>query len=98
MKTFELKTFLAENRESVITKYNELQNEKFFSGITLRDFMVMVMKNIQINNPKSEKRASELLTSSIYYVYNQNVKIEVAFDRDAYKRSQAPNSQWVAII
>jgi len=55
MKTFELKNWMSENREVVISKYNQLTTEKFFSGIALKNFMIEIFNLMSINNPKSEK-------------------------------------------
>lgn len=59
--TFELKTWLSENRETVISVYNETAKNEFFTGISLKDFMVRVYTMMANNNPKSEKRAASLL-------------------------------------
>lgn len=59
--TFELTTWLSENREQVISKYNNLTTEEFFNGITLKNFMIQVMKSMQMQNIKSEKRAASML-------------------------------------
>lgn len=61
MKTFELKNWMSENRETVINVYNETAKNEFFTGIYLKDFMVKVYEMMVINNPKSEKRAASLL-------------------------------------
>jgi len=61
MKTFTLTTWLTENREIVIAKYEALKSEQFFNGITLKEFMVKILKAMQMNNVKSEKRAASML-------------------------------------
>ena len=75
MKTFELKNWMSENRETVISKYNKLTNEANYNGISLRDFMVQVMSIMQINNVKSEKRAASMLQIAMSEVYNNNSRI-----------------------
>jgi len=93
MKTqFELKRFLTENRETVIEMYNRLTEERFFSGISLKDFMNKVYGYMLENNVNSEKRANSLFVGLIYRVYNNNVKIEVVFDRDAYIAKKYTNT------
>ena len=87
MKTqFELKTWLSENRETVIGKYNKLTQEKFFNGITLKDFMLQVMAVLVRNNVKSEKTASKILTIALGEVYVNNSKVVANdFKTDALK-------------
>lgn len=77
---FELKTWLAENREMVISEYNRLSAEKFFSGITLKDFMVQVFNSMVRNNVKSEKRASSMFPFLMGQIYFDNSKV-VADDK-----------------
>ena len=76
---FELRTWLSENRELVIISYNELAQEKFFNSITLKDYMVKVMQVMQINNPRSAKRAADLLPNVMGRIYFNNSTVE-AFD------------------
>jgi hypothetical protein len=66
---FELKNFLADNRETIIAQYNELTNEQFFSGVSLKGFMMDVMRRMQFQNPKSEKRAASLLPGVLGRAY-----------------------------
>lgn len=61
MKNFELKTWMSANRELVIAKFNLLQNEKHYTGATLKMFMMDIFNAMIRNNPKSEKRAKDLL-------------------------------------
>lgn len=74
MKAFEVKTWLSENREVVIAKYNELSLEKFFNGISLKDFMCEVLKRME--SCKSEKRAVKMFPFVIGEIYFNNSKIE----------------------
>ena len=60
-KQFNIQNFLSENREVVISKYNEISNNKFFTGITLKDFMMQVYSRMDQQNAKSEKKASSIL-------------------------------------
>ena len=76
---FELRNWLSENREIVIAEYNSLTNDKFFNGISLKDFMVSVMKAMSMNNPKSEKRAASLLPNVMSRISADCSSIE-AFD------------------
>lgn len=87
MKTqFELKTWLSENRETVIGKYNKLTQEKFFNGITLKDFMLQVMSVLVRNNVKSEKTASKILLIALGEIYMNNSKVIANdFKTDALK-------------
>lgn len=74
MKTtkFEIKTWMSENRQVVIEKYEELTKENFFQGITLKGFMCEVLSAMVINNIKSEKRAIAMLPFLMGNVYFDN--------------------------
>lgn len=98
MKTFELKTWMSENREVVIESYNKLTAEKFFNGITLKDFMTQVLDLMVVNNIKSEKRAASMLTFLMGNVYMNNSKVEVAYDRDAKLREKYEGTAYMALL
>jgi len=68
-KAFDLKTWLGENRNVVISKYEELTKEEFFQGITLAEFMKRVLNQMANNFPKSENRAASLLPTILGSVY-----------------------------
>ena len=73
--TFELTTWLSENREQVISKYNKLTSEEFFNGISLKDFMVQVLQSMQMQNIKSAKRAASMLPflmGNVYFNFKSN--------------------------
>ena len=55
------------------------------------------MRNLSLN-AKSEKTASKILSGIISRIVDEECEIEVLFDRDAYRKSKAPNGQWAAII
>jgi len=77
MKTaFTTQNFLANNREYVIAKYNEISVNEFFNGISLKEFMMQVLTIMNNNNPKSEKRAASLLADVVSLVMVKNTKIE----------------------
>jgi hypothetical protein len=97
-KTFELKTWLSENRTSVLVKYDELQKEQNFSGISLKDFMVKILNLMTINNVKSEKRAFSMLSTIIEVVYTANVKIEVVRDRDTETANKYKGTAYMALV
>ena len=93
MKTqFELKSFLTENRETVIEMHSRLTEERFFSGISLKDFMTKVYGLMLLNEIVTEKRANAHFVSLAQSVYNDNVKIEVIFDRDSYIAKKYTNT------
>lgn len=72
---FNLKDYLHAHRQEVIDKYNELTQEKFFSGISLRDFMIKVMIYMQENNVRSESRAARILPIGMGHIYFDNSHI-----------------------
>lgn len=76
MKKFELKSWMTENREIVIESHKNLTTEEHYNGISLKDFMVQVYRLMEINNPRSEKRAASLLPDLMEDVYWKNKRIE----------------------
>ena len=81
MATYNLHTFLTENREVVIAKHTALQSEQFFSGITIKAFMVEVMNGMQRNAPRNEKQAKATLANVMGLIYMDNIKIGVVYSR-----------------
>ena len=75
MKTFTLTTWLTDNREIVIAKYESLKSEQFFSGISLKEFMVKILKAMEMNNVKSEKTANSKLPFLMGNIYFQQSTI-----------------------
>lgn len=71
---FDIKNFLSENREYLISQYNKLTTERFFSGISLRDFMVDVMRKMSYY--KSEKTANRFFIDVVDEVYMANRSIQ----------------------
>jgi len=72
---FEIKNWLTENREIIVNNYSKLTAEKFFSGITLKDFMIATMNALTMNNVKSEKTATSKLPFLMANVYCANSKV-----------------------
>ena len=70
--SFQLKNFLADNREVVIAKFEKLQKDDFYNGITLRNFMLEVFKSMENNNIKSEARANKMLPNILGQVVVDN--------------------------
>lgn len=66
---FEITKWLSENRETIIAKYEELKNENFFQGQSLKDFMTAILNAMLMNNVKSEKRAASMLPFLMGNVY-----------------------------
>lgn len=66
---FEITKWLSENREAIIAKYEELKNENFFQGQSLKDFMTALLNAMIMNNVKSEKRAASMLPFLMGNVY-----------------------------
>jgi hypothetical protein len=79
--TFNLNQWMSENRELVITKHTTLSNEQFFSGISLRDFMVATMRGMQMNGVRSAKQAASTLPNVMGMLYMDNVKIGVVYSK-----------------
>jgi hypothetical protein len=84
--TFEITSWLSENRNTIIAKHEELKAEKFYNGISLKDFMVQILNAMTRNNVKSAKRAESMLSFLMGDIYFNNSKV-VAEDKvtDALK-------------
>jgi hypothetical protein len=77
---FELRAWLSENRETIISSYNKLAQEQLFNGITLKAFMTEIMENLQYNNVKSAARAGKMLPFVMGSIYFNNSTV-VADDK-----------------
>ena len=69
---FNLQNFLSENRNVIISQHEAITANQFFTGITLKDFMLKVLSRMNDNNPKSEKRAASLLPTILGEVAYNN--------------------------
>lgn len=98
MTTFDLKNWMTENRETVITKYNKLTKEEHFNGVTLREFMTQVYNLMSANNIKSAKRAASMLSVLMGTVYADNCRILVGIDRDAAIKSKYEGTAYMALV
>jgi len=98
MKTFELKTWMSENREVVIENYNKLTTENFYNGISLKNFMLQVLNLMIINNVKSEKRAISMLPYLMGNVYVNNSKVELVNNRDAKLSEKYKGTAYMALV
>ena len=98
MKTFELKSWMTENRDVVLESYKKLTEEKFFNGISLKDFMVQVFNLMVVNNIKSEKRAASMLPFLMGDVYAKNSRVEVVNDLDAKLAEKYRGTAYMALV
>lgn len=99
MKTqFELKAWLSENRETVISKYNDLTKEEFFNGITLNNFMIQVLNSMVRNNIKSANRASSMLPFLMGDIYFNNSKIVADDAKTAELKEKYNGTAYMALV
>lgn len=96
--TFELRNWMTQNREMVIASYKQLTNEKFFNGISLKDFMVQVYNRMVENNPKSDKRASSLIGGILESVSHNNSKIGTPNSMDAKLSAKYSGTAFMALV
>ena len=96
--TFNLKEFLTANKESVLINYEKLTKQEFFNGISLKDFMMQLMNLMQINNPKSEKRAASLLPDLTSMVIVSNSKIQCVNSLDDKMRAKYNGTSYMAMV
>ena len=73
---FELKTWLSENREVVISAFTKLTEEAHYNGIALKSFMVQVLEEMARQRITNEKSASQKLPFMVGNVVFENSKIE----------------------
>ena len=95
---FELKSWMTENREVVIADYNKMTAHQFFSGISLKEFMLKVYELMELNNVKSEKRAASMLPNLSDNVVMNNTKIEVLRNRDAEMANKYKGTAYMALV
>lgn len=95
---FEIREFLTANRDEVIAKYNKLTEERFFNGISLRDFMLQVLHIMTINGFKSEKAASRLFPFLLSDVYYNNCSISTPNSKDNALRAQYKGTAYMAMV
>jgi hypothetical protein len=81
MNAFNLNQWMTDNREAVIAKHTKLSGEQFYSGISLRDFMMAVMRGMQMNNVRTAKHAASTLPHVVGQVYMDNTKIGVTYTK-----------------
>lgn len=92
---------LTEKRERVISFYNTEIKGNW--NISLKAFMTDLLNNFEKYTKASiEGYTNTDLTGNLFAAKTRlgefDNKVEVAFDRDAYRKSKAPNGQWIAII
>lgn len=72
---------MTENRNQVLDFYNELSQEKFFSGVSKKDFGMQVYKAMQVNNPRSDKKAKDVLVNVLYDLEGEHTQIGVSYSK-----------------
>lgn len=95
---FNLKDFLTANKETVLNDYEKLTKQFFFNGISVKDFMTTVMITMQNNNPKSEKRALNLLPVILSMAIGINSKADVVNNLDDKKREQYKGTAFMSMV
>ena len=95
---FNLKNFLADNREVVIAKFEELTKRENYNGISLKEFMLAVMRNMELNNPKSIKRAEGLINGALNHAFYNNSDVPVLIDRDANLKAKYEGTSYMALV
>ena len=95
---FEIREFLTANREEVIAKYNKLTQERFFNGISLRDFMLKVLHIMTINRFRSEKSARNGMNSLLDRVYYDNCSISTPNSKDDALKNKYKGTAYMAMV
>lgn len=94
---FNMKDYLSSRREEVIAKYNKLTGEQFFSGISLKDFMLQVMHMMEMN-AKSEKTADNKFGFILGQVYVNNSSLSFRSAKDDALRNQYKGTAYMAMV
>lgn len=97
-KQFNLTEALKERREIVIAKYNTLTEERFFDGITLRNFMIEVMNMCQINRIASEKTLDRQLPYFMGDIYFNHSKVTGTDTVTANLKNQYQGTAFMAMV
>lgn len=98
MKTFNLKSFLTENKEQVLYVYADYSTHATFNGTSLKSYMVDVMNNMMLNNPRSEAKAKNLFSQIIYTCAYKITEIQVINDRDAKTSAKYKDTAYMALV
>lgn len=96
--TFELKTWLSENRETVISKFDSLTKEQFYNGIDLKSFMVQVLRAMEMQNIKSSNRAASMLPFIMGNVYVANSKVFANDSRTDALKAKYEGTSFMAMV
>lgn len=94
---FNMKDYLSSRREEVIARYNKLTGEQFFSGISLKDFMLQVMQMMEMN-AKSEKTADNKFNFILGQVYVNNSSLSFRSAKDDALRNQYKGTAYMAMV
>lgn len=94
---FNMKDYLSSRREEVIAKYNKLTGEQFFSGISLKDFMLQFMSTMEMN-AKSENMANKSFDSVLSRIYMENSTISFRSTKDDALRNQYKGTAYMAMV
>jgi len=98
MAKFELKTWMTENREIIISNYSELTKERFFNGISLKEFMTTTFTSMVNNNIKSAKRAAKMLPFLMGNVYFNNSIVGGCDEMTDKLRAKYTNTAYMALV
>lgn len=94
---FDMRNYLSSRREEVIAKYNKLTGEQFFNGISLKDFMLQVMRMMEMN-AKSEKTADSKFNFVLGQVYVNNSTLSFRSAKDDALRNQYKGTAYMAMV
>ena len=95
MAKFNSIDFLHENRDLVISKYNEAKGEQFFNGMTLREWMYKVLYMFDKNKISSVSRAKVMLPIFLGQVYTDSIIIS---GNDYMVDKYRNNQQMLALV
>ena len=72
---FELRTWLSSKRDYVIAEHTRLTQHPLYSGITLKEFMLEHLGDLEYNNVKSESRAEKMMPMFVGKIFLDNSKV-----------------------
>lgn len=95
---FDLKTWMTDNRETVIAKFEKLQAEENYNGCTLKSFMTQVFQMMVNNRISSANQAESKLPHMMGFVYVANNRIEANDWKDEAQARKYAGTAYMAIV
>lgn len=99
-KAFDVREALANRRNDVIAKYNELTSEEFFNQISLKGFMMQVLRIFNNNRIRTQKEFDGKFANllGVIYVDNCSIYSDPATDKDLKMKKMYKGTAMMALV